>query len=462
MVAATHLGRVARSLALDALAARATVALSSAGIDCVLLKGPATVHWLYADEPGVRGYCDVDLLVDPRRWSAAGRVLAELGLGDTQSGWRASEIARLYEGTWTGGVGQVVDLHRGFHWVGDAQAFWGEVRSRAVPLSVGGTVVRIPSADCAALLYSLHAAADGGRSDRRKPLIDLRRSVLRFDDEVWREAAALATRVDAAEGFAVGLALTPCGTKLLDRLKLTAAAPAEIWLSATTPVHCGDYWFVNALGAAGWPARLRLVRDALLPSPAFMRGLVPWARRSDATLVLAYLYRLCLVPALLPRTLLNWGAARRLERGPRGSANRLAVPRRVWVLGAGARLLARPDRARVTTLLWTLRALRAVRTQLRSMPPGDVRLPVLRHESVGAPEVMRARAGTVRVVLRACGATCLEACVVRQTWLAAAGVRRDVIVGVIMPASGFRAHAWLDGDRIPLRFDELTRYPAAG
>jgi Transglutaminase-like superfamily len=49
----------------------------------------------------------------------------------------------------------------------------------------------------------------------------------------------------------------------------------------------------------------------------------------------------------------------------------------------------------------------------------------------------------VEAVLRRSGATCLEAALVRQRWLRAHGVMRDVVIGVTAPRDGFRAHAWL-------------------
>ena len=36
----------------------------------------------------------------------------------------------------------------------------------------------------------------------------------------------------------------------------------------------------------------------------------------------------------------------------------------------------------------------------------------------------------------------------------------DVIVGVTAPATGVRAHAWLNGDRVDPGFVELCRFPA--
>ena len=51
---------------------------------------------------------------------------------------------------------------------------------------------------------------------------------------------------------------------------------------------------------------------------------------------------------------------------------------------------------------------------------------------------------------------------ISQAWLEAHGESRDIIIGVTRPSSGFRAHAWLDGDP-PCHdegFVELTRRPA--
>jgi hypothetical protein len=58
--------------------------------------------------------------------------------------------------------------------------------------------------------------------------------------------------------------------------------------------------------------------------------------------------------------------------------------------------------------------------------------------------------------------TCLERALVLQTWLAAHGTLRDVVIGV--PPTGMKsgpAHAWVDGtDRVsPLNYLELHRLP---
>ena len=50
----------------------------------------------------------------------------------------------------------------------------------------------------------------------------------------------------------------------------------------------------------------------------------------------------------------------------------------------------------------------------------------------------------------------------RQSWLKAHGVTRDVVIGVTAPADGFAAHAWLTGpgESDPAQpWHELRRVP---
>ena len=54
----------------------------------------------------------------------------------------------------------------------------------------------------------------------------------------------------------------------------------------------------------------------------------------------------------------------------------------------------------------------------------------------------------VHGALRRWGDTCLVSSIVLQTWEAAHGRRRDLIIGTTSPTD-FRAHAWLQGDSLP-------------
>jgi hypothetical protein len=63
-------------------------------------------------------------------------------------------------------------------------------------------------------------------------------------------------------------------------------------------------------------------------------------------------------------------------------------------------------------------------------------------------------------MLRRRPASCLERALVLQRWLDAHGRSYDVVVGVTGPASGFAAHAWVDGlEAEPDGYSTLHRLP---
>ena len=90
------------------------------------------------------------------------------------------------------------------------------------------------------------------------------------------------------------------------------------------------------------------------------------------------------------------------------------------------------------TCLWTFCALRRARRQLAAGPLADLDL-------AGPPTAGGGGSRTVERVLAHRGATCMEAAVVMQRWLAGRGISRDRLIGVSAPGSGFHAHAWLEG-----------------
>lgn len=104
---------------------------------------------------------------------------------------------------------------------------------------------------------------------------------------------------------------------------------------------------------------------------------------------------------------------------------------------------------------WAHRALRSTR---RSLADGRVE-----RVDITPPALPRTAVRGVEAVLRRSGPTCLEAALVRQRWLAAHGVRLDVVIGVTAPRDGFEAHAWLDEPGSYATADpwhELTRVTA--
>jgi hypothetical protein len=100
--------------------------------------------------------------------------------------------------------------------------------------------------------------------------------------------------------------------------------------------------------------------------------------------------------------------------------------------------------------LWTWRALRTTRAQLRGGAVRDVLVPA-------PPSIPPNAARAVRRVLAHEEPSCLERSLVLQRWLAAHGIERDVVVGTQgSSADTFKAHAWLDGEEEP-GYVEMTR-----
>ena len=94
-----------------------------------------------------------------------------------------------------------------------------------------------------------------------------------------------------------------------------------------------------------------------------------------------------------------------------------------------------PRICEVRAAWWAYRALRDARRNLAAGHT-EVRL--------APPALLPTAVRGVDAVLRRSRPTCLEAALVRQRWLGAHGVMRDVVIGVTAPSDGFSAHAWLE------------------
>jgi Uncharacterised nucleotidyltransferase/Transglutaminase-like superfamily len=438
----SNLGVAARTLALDLATGEVIRALTESGIDCMLLKGPAMTHRLYREAPSGRNYGDIDLLVAPWQFDAAGRVLASLGFEDQLAGVRASEAARLNERPWhrAGAAYLVVDLHRGFHHVANRAAWWDLLCRHREVLMVEGQPVAIPDRVGCALIAGLHASK---ATSQEKALEDLRRALQLFEDDVWRQAAELARSVGAGNAFAAALHRQNAGADLAARLGLRVTDPA-IWFGATS-LERGTGLLSCVLGQDDRVGRARRLRDAAFPSRPFLTGSRPIAGRGAGGLAVAHLGRLCFVLTRLPRLLLAWYRTSRTLRRHGGA------PPRVRLAARTAHPLRSRAEAAAGTIGWTLRTWWLVHRRLARGPWGNGALPV------AAPPLPHSERAA-RLILTCCRATCLEIALVRQA--RAAGGAADVIVGVTAPARGFRAHAWLDGDRVDPAFAELWRFPA--
>ena len=421
---------------------------------CMLLKGPAMAHRLYGDAPGRRNYGDIDLLVAPWHFGDAGRVLASLGFEDQVPGIRASEAARMQGHPWhrDGAAYVVVDLHRGFHNVADWPAWWDLLSARREVLVVEGQPVAIPDRAGCALIAGLNASEAASLG---KALEDLRRALQLFDDDVWHQAAGMADSAGASDAFAAALCRHSAGAELAARLGLTVSDPVA-WFRATS-FKRGAGSLSLVLEPGPWAARAQRLRDIVFPSAAVFAARWPIARRGRAGLAAAHLGRLCVSVARLPPLLLAWHRTSRALRR-RGAAAPRALPPPPGLPPSPARRALRVRaKAAARTTWWTLRTWWQVHRRLASGRWGNEALPLI---TVPAGPSRPHSGRAARLVLACCRATCLETALVRQARAAGAGAAIDVVVGVTAPANGFRAHAWLDGDRVDPGFVELWRYPA--
>jgi Uncharacterised nucleotidyltransferase len=274
------------NLAIEAVTAEVVRTLDEADVRCIVLKGPALIHWLYARD--ARHSTDVDLLVSPKDFELAEACLSKLsytllsleGIPHDRP-WSAHE--------WHGPHGIAVDLHRALVGVqAPAEEAWRALGAETETASVGDTRVEVlgPVARCFHL--ALHAAQHGIRYE--KALADLECAVETQPPEVWREAAELAQRLDAVAAFAAGLRLVPAAGGILDGLVLPEAQSVDATLLASSPPQTagGFAWLASIPGAR---AKTAFLVRKLFPPADWLRTWSRLARRGRLGLVAAYVWR---------------------------------------------------------------------------------------------------------------------------------------------------------------------------
>ncbi len=297
--------RAAQRLALDGALTTIARSFNARHVSYLLLKGPAFAIWLYEDQDA-RTYRDIDLLVRPDDFPAAREALTDLGFHELRVATHPTHHdAWLNES----GVPTWVELHRTFSLLSaEPAAVWERLASGADEVAVAGTPVAVPSAEASALIVALHAAQHG--VGIAKPMEDLRRALDRVDLTTWCSAAEIARDLDSEGAFAVGLCLEPRGREVAEHLGLSLESSRVLRLRAATPPNLalGIERLSATPGALG---RLRVLGRELVPTPMFMRGWQPLARRGRWGLVLAYLWRPVWLLAKLPRGFRAWKAASR-------------------------------------------------------------------------------------------------------------------------------------------------------
>ena len=294
---------------LDATAADVFGAFAAAGVDALLLKGPALARLLYAAGES-RGYSDVDVLVAPADLERARTALARAGYADVSGALGIDDVAGVvHDETWVGPDPEghaTIDLHLRLPGATvPPERVWAALAPRRTTIEIGGRAIAVLDRAGLALHVATHAAQHGAA--HAKGLVDLRLGLERWPDEVWREAAALAAEIGAQEAFAGGLRLVADG----------AALAARLGLAATTAPAGGDErprgtFHLEALSTARGPrARADILRRALLPRPAWIHYTYPWSRGGRPRLLAAYAVHVARAPAWALRAWRHRRGARR-------------------------------------------------------------------------------------------------------------------------------------------------------
>ena len=276
-------------LSLEALAAEVTTAFARSDIPSILLKGPAVIRWLYPATTD-RFSVDVDLLVAPADLTRAEGVLSTLGFAPFEPR-RRDKHAR----SWVRGA-LPVDLHRGLVGIGVSDEIAWEILFGTIEyLEVCGATLSVLEPHGRALHLALHAAQE--TPNKEQTLRDLGRGLELLEPEVWRQARALAVRLDALPGLGAGLRLLPEGDRVAHDLQLPERVTTEIAIRAAGAPDL-SLGMNRLLEMNGTRARARYAASRAFPSPAAMRAWSPLARRGGFGLAAAYVWR---VPWLATR-----------------------------------------------------------------------------------------------------------------------------------------------------------------
>lgn len=278
-----ELQRKLDALWVDWYTAQVVGRLRERGLEPILLKGPAIVRWLYADDPETRSYIDADLLVAPDELSAAEQVLAELGFAVEDLPWL--EFERPHAKSWRRADGAVIDLHRvplGCEGL-DPGVVWDTWRSGAEALELGELEVLVPAPPLRLLALVLSVGLE--LHQRPHELTDLARALAIVDLPEWDRAAAVAKDLGLEREARYGLASLPAGAALADRLRLPTTPPLRALLDADPILRA-----VSHLSRIpGTRTKFRYLARRLLPPPAYVREQYPRAASSVGGLGVAYL-----------------------------------------------------------------------------------------------------------------------------------------------------------------------------
>ena len=271
-------GSAVHAAALDQELRRVLPALAACGVHAVVIKGAHLAHALYRS-PSLRPRTDTDLLIAPADRAAAAQALRGAGYGrPALTSGRVILGQFLFRRHLGPGVAHDVDVH----WraaaplVFDGAFDCAAIASRGVSLPALGPTARGPSVPDALALACVHVVAHHWPRASLRWWYDLALLAGAVDEpglERFAEAASAGGyRAVAIAALGGARAVFPSAALDAAIAALTAAPPAnELSAALTRADRRGFDDFLLDLRVAGWRRGATLVREHLLPPPAYMR-----------------------------------------------------------------------------------------------------------------------------------------------------------------------------------------------
>ena len=275
--------------------ARVLDALGAADIQPLLFKGTALAYTCYP-EPELRPRLDTDLLIRRDDVEAASRVFE--GLGCTRTLRTAGEHV-THQFTYISGR-HGLEIAFDVHWkLSDPQAFadlfsFEELERDAIPVSSLASTAKALCDEHALLVACTHRVAHHFDREILIYLYDINLLARRLDAPAWDRVVRLATakRIRGVTLRGLDLASDVLGTPVPAQVR--AALATLSGHEATGAYLETGFRKVDILRSdlreLGWRGRFRLMREHLLPPPAFIFQSYGQTRR--ALLPLLYLIRI--------------------------------------------------------------------------------------------------------------------------------------------------------------------------
>ncbi len=279
--------------------AAALAALAAASVHPILLKGTPLAYTVY-DTPSARPRCDTDLLLPRAEIDRAKSVLATAGYTPTvycdgELLFRQFELLKID----ALGVQHVLDVH----WAVSTQTVFADVLSydelaaRAVPVPALGPDARTAAPADALLLACIHPVMHHRNEQRVLWTYDIHRLASRLTAEQWSALAerAIARKVAAIVAHSLARAQQDWRTRMPGGVRSTLTAVRGE--ASARYLDEGRRWHhelvANVAHLPSWRARVRLLREVLFPSAAYMARAYGLRGSASAVLLPAlYVHRL--------------------------------------------------------------------------------------------------------------------------------------------------------------------------